>query len=197
MTSETENKITWTVVILGVIAAIVTLCFHQPRSPIGDCGTDVTLNKGIGIFFATALNVLLVAVAAFHSMIIGFAITGAINSGERYIYRMKQKKENPKANSTSFSFKNINYKKIVYNCIDGMRQFEVAWLVITISILSVAGFFAGMNHPKICFKNPGAVSDFYLISALYLVIIGLVATFVFHILFEKIEFRLKKFLKLV
>lgn len=166
------------------------------RDEIQRANNRIATNSGELTTLISAAK-LMVVVAAFLSMIIGFAITGAINSGERYIYRMKQKKENPKANSTSFSFKNINYKKIAYNCIDGMRQFEVAWLVITISILSVAGFFAGMNHPKICFKNPGAVSDFYLISALYLVIIGIVATFVFHILFEKIEFRLKKFLKLV
>lgn len=71
MTTETENKITWTTIVIGVIAAIVMLCFHQPRSPIGDCGTDVILNKGIGIFFTLRLGGTLVG-GPFTSMRTGY-----------------------------------------------------------------------------------------------------------------------------
>lgn len=197
MTSETENKIIFTTVLTGIIAIIATLFFHQPTTPIGDCGTDVALNNGLRIFFIVAINVIVVVVVAFLSCILGIAINGIINNSMRLYRSWKRSREVKEKPANRFTFKKIDWKQVTYNLINAMRSFEVAWCVFTGAFLCIGAFFAGINHPKMCFKNPGAVADFYLISGIALIFISTIASLVFTLAFEKVEFRLKKFLKLI
>lgn len=197
MTNETENKIIFSTMLAGIIAIIVILFFHQPTNPIGDCGTDVALNNGIRIFFAVAINTIIVASVAFLSCILGIAINGIINNSMRLYRSWKRSREVKEKPANSFTFKKIDWKQVTYNLINAMRSFEVAWCVFTGAFLCIGAFFTSINHPKMCFKNPGSVADFYLIGAISFVFLSTIASLVFTFAFEKVELRLKKFLKLI
>lgn len=197
MTDETENKIIFATMLAGIIAIIVTLLFHQPTNPIGDCGTDVALNNGIRIFFAVAINAIIVASVAFLSCIIGIAINGIINNSMRLYCRWKRFREVKEKPSNRFIFKKIDCKQVAYNIIEAMRSFNVAWCVFTCAFLCIGAFFTSINYPKMCFKNPESVADCYMIGIISLVFLSTIASRLFTLAFEKVEFRLKKFLKLI